>query len=132
MISATHSSSARLPRHRNPELLLSLLAACTLLVGCGSSPSDRVANILVTSVLAGVSVGATDQFMATAEDRHGKLIAGIVFTWVSSNTNVATVNSNGSAMALLPGTSQITATAEGITSNAVTLTVTPGFLQTGS
>jgi len=47
-----------------------------------------------------------------------------VITWNSSNTGVATINSSGVATGASPGTTTITASSEGQTSNGATLTVT--------
>ena len=85
-----------------------------------------VATITVAPAAPSVTVGATQQFTATAKDANGNVIAtGLTFTWTSATPAVATVNASGLATAVSAGTSQITATAGGITSPAVTLTVNP-------
>lgn len=71
-----------------------------------------------------IAVGATQQFAATAKDSKGNAIAGVAFTWASSATSIATVSGSGLATGVKAGTTQITATANGITSPAATLTVT--------
>jgi hypothetical protein len=59
------------------------------------------------------------------------LINGVILqtsdglTFASSNTNVASVNANGVVSAVGPGTARITATYQGMTSSAVTVTVSP-------
>ena len=59
-------------------------------------------------------------------------MTGVTFAWASSASNIAAIDaSSGAAMGLLPGMTQITASANGVTSNPATLTVTPGFLATG-
>lgn len=122
-----------MPLQKTAMLLSVFLAACTLLVGCGGSGSDPVATIVVTSAQSSVAVSGIEQFMATAEDSRGNIISGVTFNWSSSDTNVATINSTtGVANGLLPGATQITASGNGITSEPVTLTVTPGFLLKGN
>jgi hypothetical protein len=69
-------------------------------------------------------MGGTQQFTATAQDSGGNVISGVTFTWASSATNVVIIDSNGLATGVSPGTSQITASADGITSAQDTLTVT--------
>jgi hypothetical protein len=89
-----------------------------------------VATITVTPASPSIAVNATQQFTATAKDSNGDTMSGVTFTWASSATSVATINSSGLAMGVSPGTTQITATANGVTSSADTLTVTPGPLAT--
>jgi large repetitive protein len=110
--------------------LLAFLAALTL-TGCGvvGSQTSGQLTITITDFTSSIAVGGTEQFVATAKDGSGNAVTGISFTWSSSTPSVATVGAaSGAAMALLPGTTQISASANGVTSNAVTLTVTPGFL----
>ncbi|HZU23587.1 MAG TPA: Ig-like domain-containing protein, partial [Terriglobales bacterium] len=60
----------------------------------------------------------------TVKNSSGTVLAGGVLSWTSSATNVATIDSAGIATGVAPGSTQITAAAEGVTSTAVTLTVT--------
>ncbi|MGA7792942.1 MAG: kelch repeat-containing protein [Candidatus Acidiferrales bacterium] len=113
-----------------------LLLAVRVLSGCGASGggsptgvSPAVAAVDLPSSLAPIAVSGTELIMATAKDSGGNIISGATFNWASSNPSVATINAgSGTAMGLLPGTTQITASANGVTSAPVTLTVTPGFL----
>jgi hypothetical protein len=120
-----------------------VLALALLLAGCGGGSSSgssgssggggsggggggtpTVASVSVSPASASVAVGASEQFSATAKDSSGNAISGVTFTWSSSSTGVATINSSGLATAVAAGTTQITATASGITSTAAALTVT--------
>lgn len=83
-----------------------------------------VATITVAPSSPSIAVAATQQFTATAKDSSGNAISGVTFTWASSATGVATIDSNGLAKGVTAGTSQITASAGGVTSSADTLTVT--------
>jgi hypothetical protein len=114
--------------------LSAFLAACTFVAGCGSggSGTPRIASIVISAPQSSIAVSGTDQFTATAEDRRGNPIAGLVFTWSSTATNVRPINSGGAATGMLPGATQVTASADGMMSNPVTLPVTPGFISTGS
>src|SRR5205807_9520034 len=50
-------------------------------------------------------------------------------TWASSNSAAATISSSGLATGVAIGTSNITATQSGVTSNSLALTVTAATLQ---
>jgi hypothetical protein len=105
---------------------------CILLASCGGSSSPKLTTITITSVQSSIAVNATDQFTATGKDQNGNVMTNVTFAWVSSASNVASVGAaTGMALGLLPGTTQVTASANGLTSSS-TLTVTPGFLPTGS
>ncbi len=74
-----------------------------------------------------ILVGATLQCSATVRNNSNGIIQGKTITWQSSNTNVLSINNAGLATALAAGATQITATADGIRSIPVTITVTaPG------
>jgi uncharacterized protein YjdB len=60
------------------------------------------------------------------KDGSGNTLTGRTVTFSSSNTAVATIDpTSGVATGVAPGTASITATSEGKTSNAATLTVDP-------
>ena len=121
-----------MPRRTVVALLSISIAVAILLAGCGSGTSTPVvAQIVINPGLMSIAVSGTDGFSATAEDRRGNPIGGILFTWTSSANNIASIT-NGLAKGILPGTTQITAAADGVTSAPITLTVTPGFLSIGS
>ena len=107
-------------------LYLSSLGVLSLSMGCSSSGTkpSTVATITVSPSSSSIAVGATQQFSASAKDSSGNTISGVTFTWASSATNVATVNSSGLATGVSAGTSQITASASGVTSSPDALTVT--------
>lgn len=119
----------KLRPHLRPFLFLLLAAFSLGLFGCGggssssSSSTVTVAKVTVTPATSSVVVGSTQQFYASAVDANNNSLAAPI-GWTSSATNVATVDSNGVATGVGSGTAQITATAGGVTSNAVTLTVT--------
>jgi hypothetical protein len=113
--------------------ILAVLLLCVFLVDCGGSSTPTVTTITVTSAESSIAVSGTASFTATAKDQNGNVMIGISFAWASSAPGVATVNaSSGVALGLLPGTAQITASASGVTSGPAILTVTPGFLPSGS
>ena len=81
-----------------------------------------VATVELTPDPLAMSVGQTTQLTATPRDANGTALTGRAATWVSSNTNVATVSDQGVVKAVATGTATITATVEGKTGTA-TLTV---------
>jgi len=115
-------------------LVFPLLLLCIFLTDCGGSGhASTVTTIAVTSAQSSIAVSGSDSFSATAKDQNGNVMSGITFAWASSAPNVAGIDaSSGMAIGLLPGMTQVTASANGVTSNAASLTVTPGFLTTGS
>ena len=86
--------------------------------GSGSTSSTGpVATITVSpSPSANLLVGATQQFTATAKDANGNTLTGVTFTWTSTVTSVATVNSTGLATAVAPGSAFIVASVGSIIS----------------
>jgi hypothetical protein len=120
--------------------LTALVIACGLLLlsGCGGDGdggpgSDQsVASITVASETLTVGTSATQSFTATAKNRAGNALKGVSFTWASSNTSIASVGSDGLVTGIAPGTSSITASAQGITSNPVSVTVVPPTRITGT
>lgn len=83
---------------------------------------------------ASAAVGLTQQFTATGTYNGGSTTLDITasVTWTSSDTSIATISnaagSAGLATALAEGTTNITASLDGITSNAAVLSVTPAEL----
>jgi hypothetical protein len=111
--------------------LLVLLLVIRSLSACSASGTNNpgVSTVTIASPLSSIAVSGTEQITATAKDGNGNIINGGTINWASSTPNVAAINAgSGLATGLLPGSTQITASANGITSAPLTLTVTPGFL----
>ncbi|HYG82214.1 MAG TPA: lamin tail domain-containing protein, partial [Pyrinomonadaceae bacterium] len=85
--------------------------------------SPAIARIEVTPASASIAIGQSQQFTATAYNAAGNPMSGVIFTWESSNTTVATIDENGLATGRAEGTTQIRARARGVTSAPATLTV---------
>lgn len=93
--------------------------------GSGVSGSARMAviqQVSTVSVSPGTAtlttVGATQQFTATAVDANDNPVEGVQFVWASENHAVATVDSDGLASATGSGSATITATAQDIPGHA--------------
>jgi len=87
-------------------------------------PAPTLSSIAVTPASATVDIGGTQQYTAVGTYSNGdpEDITSSV-TWRSSKTRVATIDSSGLATGAKRGTTTITATLDGITSNQATLTV---------
>jgi peptidoglycan/xylan/chitin deacetylase (PgdA/CDA1 family)/uncharacterized protein YjdB len=86
-------------------------------------PPSVLTSLVVTPAAASIFTGATQQLTAVGYDQSGNQMGGLTFVWVSSNKNVATVNATGLASGVSLGTSEISASAQGVNSNVITLTV---------
>ncbi|HTC87348.1 MAG TPA: Ig-like domain-containing protein [Bryobacteraceae bacterium] len=94
--------------------------------------APALVSLAVTPALPSISQGNTQQFTATGTFTDGSTqnVTNSV-TWNSSLTGVATINSSGVASGLGLGTTTLQATS-GVVNATAKLTVTSGFLPTGS
>ncbi len=86
---------------------------------------QEVAAVTVTPGTSSMNAGTTCQFTATAKDGNGHTVAGAKFLWVSSNTNIAVVDSTGLARGVGRGGVVITAAAQGQPGSALLSVVFP-------
>jgi trimeric autotransporter adhesin len=116
---------------------LAIFSVVVLLNGCGggsggnennSPPAPMIASVTVSPTAMSVSVAGTTQFTATAKDSSGNPVNGANFTWLSSDTTIATINNTGLATGIKAGTTNITAAANSITSSPASLTITQPYL----
>jgi len=92
--------------------------------------APTISSISVTPDDMTLAIGVGQQYTASAIYSDGSiqdLATGV--TWTSSNTSVATIDSNGLATTLAAGTTTITATVGTFTDSSV-ITVVPAHLQT--
>jgi len=90
-----------------------------------NAPVPPVARITITPTSASVGAGQAQQFNARAFDLSNQELSGVSFAWSSNNTAAATINLTGLAVGIGAGNANITATANGVTSNVATLEVSP-------
>jgi uncharacterized protein (TIGR03437 family) len=88
-----------------------------------SSCTAAIERVEVSPAAAMINLGQQQQFTARAFDAGNNEISGVIFTWNSSNTAVATIDQNGLATAVSPGATEIRASGRGVTSAPATLTV---------
>ncbi len=91
--------------------------------GAAFDPCNPFVRIEVTPPSAAIDAGAKLQFTARAIDTSGSEVSGVIFSWQSSNSLVATIDQNGLATSLVVGATDIRASAHGIESTPATLTV---------
>ena len=107
---------------------LLLSASLTVLVACGDKQpltpeDDAIASIdVVPSAVTLTALGNSRAFGAVAKDGAGRTLYGVEFTWISSSTEVATIDEAGVATARSGGKTEIKASARGV-SGVATLTV---------
>jgi hypothetical protein len=94
---------------------------------CGGSgtSSTTVSSIVVIPSVSSTTVNGHQTFTANALNSDGNSVGTVTFTWASSDTNVAVIDTTGVATGKGGGTTQITATTSNVTSPPVTLTVFP-------
>ena len=85
-------------------------------------PPAAVAAVAVSPASANLIIGNSTQLSAVTRDANNNVLTGRPVTWSSANSAVASVSSSGSVSAIAAGTTQISATSEGIVGNA-TITV---------
>ncbi len=121
-------------RHRLWGCLLALLTLTLTFSACGGGGGGgssggggggnaaSVVSISISAASTSIALGQTTTVTATPIDALGNLL-GASLTWQSSNTAVATV-SDGVVTGVAQGTTTISVSAGGITSNLITVTVT--------
>lgn len=72
-----------------------------------------VASVSLSSTIASLAVGQTQQLVATVKDASGNALIGRTVTWSSSSNAVAAVSTSGLVTAVAAGSATITASSEG-------------------
>ncbi len=89
-------------------------------------PPNEVASVVVAPDSATIVEGGTRRFTATAYDAATQPIAGVAFTWTSSNPSIVSVDASGLAAGIVAGDATITATApNGVSDSAAVRVDTP-------
>jgi TolB protein len=83
-----------------------------------------VGTVSISPTVASLTPTKTQAFAASVTDLHGNVVTGNAVAWSTSVPAVATVDGAGLATALAVGSTQITASVDGVQASA-TLSVTP-------
>src|SRR5687768_14261080 len=95
----------------------------SLTVTGGSTSPAPVATVAISPAVTSVAPGATVQFTATLRDAAGNILTGRSVFWYSNHPLYASIDANGRATALNPGTAHIVVVADGVNATG-SLTVT--------
>jgi hypothetical protein len=90
--------------------------------GNGGNTGTVASVTLIPEVNFNLGVGGKFRFVAVAKDASGKKLS-VSVTWNSSDAAKASIDTAGQLEGLAPGTTQVTASAGGKTSAALTVTV---------
>jgi len=90
-----------------------------------ASCTPAISRIEVSPPSATISAGARQQFTARAFDAGNNELPGVLFSWQSSDTAVATIDQDGLASSVSAGATEISATGRGVESPPVMLNVNP-------
>ncbi len=82
-------------------------------------------SIDIYPISSSINIGDAVQLSATCKDDGDNQITCPALTWSSTNNLVATVDSSGLVAGLSTGSTNITASSSGITSNISSITITP-------
>ena len=96
------------------------LLAVGFLLACGgdSSGPPRIATVTITPGTADVTFGTTVQLTANPKDASGNPVPATTTTWASANNTIASVNGTGLVAGNQLGSTQITATINGVVGTA--------------
>lgn len=86
-------------------------------------PPPEVVTVSVSPATATIDVAATQSFAATGLDASNQPVPGVVFTWATSDSAIATVNGSGVATGVAAGDATITASAPNGVSGSASLHV---------
>lgn len=84
---------------------------------------NQVATVVVTPASVTLSIGEEQAFSASAQNLSGAAVEGAMISWTHSNLEVATLTESGVLTALQAGTTNVFATADGVSSAPVTVMV---------
>ncbi|MFQ5779859.1 MAG: Ig-like domain-containing protein [Nitrospiria bacterium] len=110
---------------RSLLLFLFIFLSLSLAVGCNGRQGDPT-SITITPATATIAINQTKQLTAVATDADGIQINNATLTWNSATPGVATVNNAGLVTGVSVGTTIMTASSNGVTSNQSTITVSSG------
>ena len=100
-------------------LVMGWVSGCGGDDGGGNVEPNPVTSVSVTATQPNIQVGGTVQLVATARDAGNLVVEGRTFEWSSADGAVASVSPTGLVTGLAAGSSEITATTEGVSGSLV-------------
>jgi hypothetical protein len=97
-------------------------SACVPFVG-----AEWVARVDVAPQSPSLAVGGSVQLVATLRDRYGNVLTGRDIAWMTSNSTVATVTTDGLTRGVSVGTATVSAESEGQQGAAAVTVQSPGW-----
>jgi trimeric autotransporter adhesin len=93
---------------------LAFMAACGSSITADEPTASEVAEIVVAPLTASVTVGGELPMQAAVRDASGQLVTGAVVVWTVQDSTVATVSTTGIVTARAVGSTQVAASANGV------------------
>jgi hypothetical protein len=90
-----------------------------------NTPLPPISRIEVAPASVTLAAGETRQLTARAFASNNVEIPGVAFVWTTSNQNVVSVGGSGVATGVMGGNAEVVASAEGVISSPVLITVLP-------
>lgn len=100
-----------------------LFSPGTRIDGSSFVANPMVFRVRLSSPVTEILPGEKIQLSATAFDSDEHPLQGILFTWVSSSTDIVTIDPHGLATAVGPGLARLSATTRGVSSTPVDIMV---------
>jgi len=105
-------------------LALAFAAACGGSITSGEPTTPEVAEIVVAPLTASLTVGGELPLQATVHNASGQLVTGPLIVWTVQDSTIATVSAAGVVTARAVGSTQVAASANGV-SGIASVTVMP-------
>ena len=110
-----HQAASEVAAHFSPG---------TRVDGSSFLPSPAIAKIVIAPGAAQLLKGQSIQLSAKAFDANESELTDVIFSWTSTNNATISIDTSGTAKALEPGVSEITARGRGVESAKTIVTVT--------
>lgn len=110
--------------------LVPVMLAIVLMTTVGACKSKSlISSITISPISANIKQGSTQQFSATGKHNDGSTVdITKQVTWMSSDTSIASISNSGLATGVALGSTHITASLSGVTSQVVILQVATKML----
>jgi len=118
------SVTARHASRLLPLVILAIAAGCGGSITSSEPTAPTIAEVVVAPLTASVTVGGELPLQAAVRDASGLLVTGPVLVWTVQDSTIATVSATGVVTARAVGSTQVAASANGV-SGIASVTVMP-------